>query len=204
MAYSWPESVVWWWGWHRLGECDHMSMLQHHAYCVLKTRRRKRSQCCTVWADLVLWEQVGLQVFPKSFLELMHSLRVMSKLFHGLGVALDSKVLLLLFPWLTWGMWRWNLVEDCRWQTWRWRGFSPWRYWVLGLCCLHSCTWETGSCSQCAFQQVASVAWGMGVMWSDRFESQYPGMLCVFVYFPENDSPNKIIRPSTCEQSAEL
>ena len=46
-------------------------MLQQHAHCAFT--HKKRSHWCTVWANLILWEQVGLQVFLKSFLRIVLS-----------------------------------------------------------------------------------------------------------------------------------
>ena len=49
-----------------------MSIPQRHAHCAFK-KKKKKSHWCSVRANLILGEQVGLQVFLKSFLGIMLS-----------------------------------------------------------------------------------------------------------------------------------
>ena len=50
-------------------------------------RNERKSHLCTVWANLILWEQVGFRFFLKVSWSFV---RIMGRLFHSLGAALEN------------------------------------------------------------------------------------------------------------------
>ena len=89
-----------------------MSMPRKHADCTLKNKQKKK-HWFTVWANLFLWEQVGLQVFRKSFLLIKLSQsngQTVPQFGCSIWKRSDSELFsLLLFPLSTLGM----LVSWC-------------------------------------------------------------------------------------------
>ena len=141
-----------------------MSMMQQHAHCAFKNieRRRRKSLVHSLSTSDSL--RTGrASGFLKSFLRIMLSLslRVMSRLFHSLGAALENALTPKCFCCCLGRHWGcedeigWRTADDALECS---EVLVPEGSW--GLCQSCSCTQETGFCSQCAFQQVVSTAHG--------------------------------------------